>query len=88
MASSSHEFWSARWQLMLNESFKELGFLPVKNVFADILSAYAVSALLYKYLIIEQFDLWTVIQKLKALKIVLLLILNLSVLPVFIEPLR
>ncbi|CAI2176518.1 19672_t:CDS:1 [Funneliformis geosporum] len=127
MASSPRDFWSARWQLMINESFKELGFLPVKNVFAPfvpkkfanmmgVLGAFGVSALLHEYLIIGQFDLWTgehtfffmihgVIFILweaifgrenkfensktkRFLKWFLLLILNLSVLPAFIEPLR
>ncbi|CAI2163850.1 5318_t:CDS:1 [Funneliformis geosporum] len=127
MASSPRDFWSTRWQLMINESFKELGFLPVKNVLAPfvpkkianmmgVLGAFGVRALLHEYLIIGQFDLWTgehafffmihgVIfilweaifgcenknenSKIKRfLKWLLLLIVNLSVLPAFIEPLR
>ncbi|CAG8610781.1 1474_t:CDS:1 [Funneliformis mosseae] len=127
MASSPREFWSVRWQLMINESFKELGFLPVKNLFVPfipkkianmmgVLGALGVSALIHEYLIIGQFDIWTgehlfffmihgVIfilweaifgreninenSKIKRfLKWFLLLIINLSVLPAFIEPLR
>ncbi|CAI2178044.1 6611_t:CDS:1 [Funneliformis geosporum] len=127
MASSPQDFWSARWQLMINESFKELGFLPVKNVFTTfvpkkfanlmgVLGAFGISALLHEYLIIGQFDLWTgehffffmihgVIfilweaafgrenknenSKIKRfVKWFLLLIINLSVLPAFIEPYR
>ncbi|CAG8584915.1 2287_t:CDS:1 [Funneliformis mosseae] len=127
MASSPRDFWSTRWQLMISESFKELGFLPVKNVFAPfvpkkianmmgVLGAFGVSALLHEYLIIGQFNIWTgehlfffmihgVIfilweaifgrknineySKIKRFfKWFLLLIIYLSVLPAFIEPLR
>ncbi|CAI2168767.1 4652_t:CDS:1 [Funneliformis geosporum] len=70
MASSPRDFWSTRWQLMINESFKELGFLPVKNVLAPffpkkianmmgVLGAFGVSAIMHEYLIIGLFDLWT-----------------------------
>ncbi|CAI2179870.1 14612_t:CDS:2 [Funneliformis geosporum] len=69
MASSPRDFWSARWQLFISESFKELGFLPVKSVFAPIvpkkianmmgvLGAFAISSLLHEYLIIGHFDIW------------------------------
>ncbi|CAI2168763.1 8751_t:CDS:1 [Funneliformis geosporum] len=127
MASSPRDFWSARWQVMINESFKELGYLPIKNTFAPIVpkkiantmgvfGAFGVSALLHEHLIIGNFDIWTgehlfffmmhgVIfvlweaifgrenknENLKVkrfLKCLLLLVINLSVLPAFIEPLR
>ncbi|CAG8674961.1 6659_t:CDS:1 [Funneliformis mosseae] len=127
MASSPRDFWSVRWQLLANEFFKELGFLPVKNVFAPIapkkianmmgvLGAFGVSSLLHEYLIIGMLDIWKgehafffmihgVIfimweavfgrenknenSKIKRfLKWFLLLIINLSVLPAFIEPFR
>ncbi|CAG8508904.1 12719_t:CDS:1 [Funneliformis mosseae] len=127
MASSPRDFWSVRWQLLANEVFKELGFLPVRNAFVPfvpkkvanmmgVLGAFGVSALLHEYLIIGQFNIWTgehlfffmihgVIfilwkaifgrenineySKIKRfLKWFLLLIVNLSVLPAFIEPLR
>src|SRR5437763_11633856 len=35
MSSSPRDFWSNRWQLLLNELFKELGYLPVKNLFVS-----------------------------------------------------
>ncbi|CAG8506851.1 4673_t:CDS:2 [Funneliformis mosseae] len=35
LSQCPRDFWSARWQLMISESFKELGFLSVKNVFAS-----------------------------------------------------
>src|SRR3989442_7482791 len=38
MTSSPRDFWSVRWQLALNQSFKELGYLPAKNLFAPIVS--------------------------------------------------
>ncbi|CAI2193544.1 6403_t:CDS:1, partial [Funneliformis geosporum] len=127
IASSPRDFWSVRWHLLANEIFKELGFLPVKNVFTPIVSkkianmmgvlgAFVVSSLLHEYLIIGQFDLqkgehafffmihgvifilWEVVfgrenknekNKIKRfLKWLLLLIINLSVLPALIEPLR
>ena len=61
MSSSPRDFWSNRWQLLLNETFKELGYLPVKNLIAPIVSkkvsnimgvlgAFGVSALLHEYL--------------------------------------
>ena len=70
MASSPRDFWSTRWQLLLNEIFKELGYLPVKNLFSSIfpkkisnmmgvIGAFGVSALIHEYLIIAQFDIWT-----------------------------
>jgi hypothetical protein len=70
ISSSPRDFWSNRWQLLLNESFKELGYLPVKNLFAPIFSrkianimgvlgAFGVSSLLHEYLIIGNFNIWT-----------------------------
>ncbi|RIA86165.1 hypothetical protein C1645_878855 [Glomus cerebriforme] len=70
MSSSPRDFWSIRWQLLLNEIFKELGYLPIKNLFTPIvpkkianmmgvLGAFCVSALLHEYLIIANFDIWT-----------------------------
>ncbi len=35
IASSPRDLWSVRWQLMFNECFKELGYLPVRNLFAS-----------------------------------------------------
>ncbi|CAI2193477.1 15925_t:CDS:1 [Funneliformis geosporum] len=63
-----HQARYARWQLMADEIFKELGFLPVKNVITPIvtekianmmgvLCAFVISSLLHEYLIIGQFDL-------------------------------
>ncbi|PKC05261.1 hypothetical protein RhiirA5_421125 [Rhizophagus irregularis] len=70
ISSSPRDFWSTRWQLLLNESFKELGYLPVKNLFIPIFSrkisnimgvlgAFGVSALLHEYIIIANFNIWT-----------------------------
>jgi len=127
IASSPRDFWSVRWQLMINEWFKELGYLPVRNLFVSfaprrianmmgVLGAFGVSALLHEYIIIGQYDLWTgehffffmihgvililweVIfghenqnenSKIKRfIKWVLMVIINLSILPAFIQPLR
>ncbi|CAB5362327.1 unnamed protein product [Rhizophagus irregularis] len=63
MASSPRDFWSTRWQLFLNETFKELCFLPVKNLLnpfvprkianmMGVLGAFAISSLLHEYIII------------------------------------
>jgi hypothetical protein len=70
MAISPRDFWSVRWQLLLNEAFKELGYLPVKNFFVSfaprklanamgVLGAFGISALLHEYLVIGLFDIWT-----------------------------
>ena len=70
LSSSPRDFWSVRWQLMLNECFKELGYLPARNLFASfvpkkvgkimgVLGAFGVSALIHEYLIIGDFDVWT-----------------------------
>ncbi|CAB5384256.1 unnamed protein product [Rhizophagus irregularis] len=72
MASSPRDFWSTRWQLFLNETFKELGFLPVKNLLnpfvprkianmMGVLGAFAISSyLLHEYIIIGNYNIWTV----------------------------
>ncbi|PKK68609.1 hypothetical protein RhiirC2_867186 [Rhizophagus irregularis] len=70
MASSPRDFWSTRWQLFLNETFKELCFLPVKNLLnpfvprkianmMGVLGAFAISSLLHEYLIIGNYNIWT-----------------------------
>ncbi|CAB4476786.1 unnamed protein product [Rhizophagus irregularis] len=71
MASSPRDFWSTRWQLFLNETFKELGFLPVKNLLnpfvprkianmMGVLGAFAISSyLLHEYIIIGNYNIWT-----------------------------
>ncbi|CAB5180799.1 unnamed protein product [Rhizophagus irregularis] len=70
ISSSPRDFWSTRWQLLINESFKELGYLPVKNLFVSIfsrkianimgvLSAFGISASLHEYLIIANAYTWT-----------------------------
>src|SRR5205085_10526444 len=70
IASSPRDFWSYRWQSILNEIFKELGYLPVRNLFAPfvprkianmmgVLGALGVSALFHEYLVIGQRDVWT-----------------------------
>jgi hypothetical protein len=70
MASNPRDFWSVRWHLMLNEIFKELGYLPVKNFFVlfvsrkfanmiGVLGALCFSSLFHEYLIIGQFNIWT-----------------------------
>ncbi|CAB4404273.1 unnamed protein product [Rhizophagus irregularis] len=70
MASSPRDFWSTRWQLFLNETFKELGFLPVKNLLNPfvprkianmmrVLGAFAISSLLHEYIIIGNYNIWT-----------------------------
>ncbi|GBB92943.1 hypothetical protein RclHR1_02090007 [Rhizophagus clarus] len=70
MSSSPRDFWSTRWQLLINEGLKELGYYPVKNLFTPIFSkkianimgvlgAFGVSALLHEYLIIANFNVWT-----------------------------
>ncbi|EXX50177.1 uncharacterized protein OCT59_018991 [Rhizophagus irregularis] len=70
MASSPRDFWSTRWQLFLNETFKELGFLPVRNLLIPfvprkianmmgVLGAFAISSLLHEYLIIGNYNIWT-----------------------------
>jgi hypothetical protein len=70
IASSPREFWSTRWQLFLNEFFKECGFLPVRNLLTPIFSrkianmmgvlgAFAISSLLHEYLMITNYNIWT-----------------------------
>ena len=70
MASSPREFWSTRWQLSLHEIFKELGYLPTRNLFAPfvpkkiavmmgLLGGFGVSAILHEYIVIGLFDIWT-----------------------------
>ncbi|CAG8554918.1 5416_t:CDS:1 [Funneliformis mosseae] len=127
LASSPRDFWSVRWQLVLNGFFKELGYLPVRNLVAPffprkianmmgVLGALGYSAIIHEYIILGQFDymtgehffffmihgvifiLWEAVfgrenknenAKIKRfLKWVLLMIINLLVLPAFIEPLR
>ncbi|RGB32567.1 hypothetical protein C1646_762724 [Rhizophagus diaphanus] len=69
ISTSPRDFWSTRWQLLINESFKELGYLPVKILFVPIfsrkianimgvLSAFGISALLHEYLIIANAYTW------------------------------
>jgi hypothetical protein len=70
MSSSPRDFWSNRWQLLFNELFKELGYLPARDLIAPyvprrisnmmgVLGALCISALFHEYLIIGQFDIWT-----------------------------
>jgi hypothetical protein len=69
-ATNPREFWSVRWQLLLNECFKELGYLPVSNFFTSfaprkianamgVLGAFGISALLHEYMVIGSNDIWT-----------------------------
>ena len=55
---------------MLNECFRELGYLPARNLFASfvpkkiavmmgLLSGFGVSAILHEYIVIGLFDIWT-----------------------------
>ncbi|CAB5212280.1 unnamed protein product [Rhizophagus irregularis] len=59
----SHDFWSTHWQLLTSLNI-ELGyFIYLFKYFAnimDVLGAFGVSALLREYLIIANFNIWTV----------------------------
>ncbi|CAB4493957.1 unnamed protein product [Rhizophagus irregularis] len=70
IASSPRDFWSTRWQLMFSEIFKELGYLPVRNLLITfvprkianmmgVLGALCFSSLLHEYLIIGISNIWT-----------------------------
>jgi hypothetical protein len=70
MSSGPRDFWSTRWQLILNEIFKESGFLPVRNLLTSIvlrkianimgvLGAFAISSFMHEYLVIANFNIWT-----------------------------
>jgi hypothetical protein len=67
---SPRDFWSTRWHILFNESLRELGYLPVRNLFTPIfsrkianiigvLSAFGISGLFHEYLIIGDFNIWT-----------------------------
>ncbi|CAI2168761.1 8750_t:CDS:1 [Funneliformis geosporum] len=125
LATSPREFWSVRWQLLLNEGFKELGYLPVRNLLIPyvprkiasmmgVLGALGYSALIHEYIMTGIFDnvtgehsfffiihgvifvSWEAIfcrenknenSKINSfLRWVLLVIINILVLPAFIEP--
>jgi hypothetical protein len=60
ISSSPRDFWSTRWHLLFNESLRELGYLPVRNLFTPIfsrkianiigvLSAFGVSGIPYNW---------------------------------------
>ena len=70
MSSSPRDFWSFRWHVTFNELYKELGFLPVRNLFSSIFSrkisnsfgvlgALGISALQHEYLATSMFDVCT-----------------------------
>ncbi|RIA93897.1 hypothetical protein C1645_735159 [Glomus cerebriforme] len=72
ISKNPREFWSVRWQNMFAEPFKELGYLPLKNLcinigitskkFCDamgVLGAFLISSLLHEYLVIGLFNVIT-----------------------------
>ncbi|PKC74062.1 hypothetical protein RhiirA1_450445 [Rhizophagus irregularis] len=70
ISSSPREFWSIRWHLLLNESLKELGYLPINNLFSTIFSkkianimgvlgSFGISGLIHEYYLITNFNIWT-----------------------------
>jgi len=70
MSTNPRAFWS-RWQDMYSETFRELGYLPVKNLFASfgfprkfcmsmgVFGAFFISALLHEYFVITLFNVFT-----------------------------
>lgn len=66
LSTSPRNLWSFRWQLFLNESFKELAYLPARNTFINrsknfrdaigVLAAFTMSAILHEYLIFVLFN--------------------------------
>ncbi|CAB4411801.1 unnamed protein product [Rhizophagus irregularis] len=66
LSTSPRDLWSFRWQLFLNESFKELAYLPARNLFINrsknfrdaigVLAAFTMSAILHEYLIFVLFN--------------------------------
>jgi hypothetical protein len=66
LSTSPRDLWSFRWQLFLNESFKELAYLPVRNIFINrsknfretigVLAAFTMSAILHEYIIFIFFN--------------------------------
>jgi hypothetical protein len=71
-AEGPRDFWSLRWHSMFNESFKELGYYPLRNLCINlritsrkfcndmgILGAYLISSFLHEYFIIGMFNMIT-----------------------------
>jgi hypothetical protein len=72
IAEGPRDFWSLRWHSMFNESFKELGYYPLRNLCINlritsrkfcndmgILGAYLISSFLHEYFIIGMFNMIT-----------------------------
>ncbi|GBB83239.1 hypothetical protein RclHR1_00100043 [Rhizophagus clarus] len=66
LSTSPRDLWSFRWQLFLNGSFKELAYLPARNIFINkskklgdaigVLAAFTMSAILHEYIIFVFFN--------------------------------
>ncbi|CAI2175756.1 13972_t:CDS:1 [Funneliformis geosporum] len=68
-STSPRDLWSTRWQLFLKESFKELAYLPARNLFINkskrfseligVLAAFAMSAILHEYLLLVALNIYS-----------------------------
>ncbi|CAB4400804.1 unnamed protein product [Rhizophagus irregularis] len=72
ISKNPREVWSSRWQTMLAETFRELGYLPLRNLCISlgitsrkfcnamgVLGAFFISSLLHEYYIIGMFNMIT-----------------------------